>query len=55
MVDMSSAVGGSLIYGIMAKVNIYSVHRVAPVHPDHQWFMGMMWRQKLYIPMVLSF
>ena len=39
----------------MAKLDIQSVYRIIPVHPDDRWLLGMRWKDDIYIDMVLHF
>jgi len=38
---------------LMAKVDIKSVYRNMPIHPDNHWLLGMEWRNAVFIHTVL--
>jgi len=39
----------------MAKLNIRSVYRIVPVHPQDRHLLGMMWDGKVYVDAALPF
>ena len=39
----------------LAKLDIQSVYRLVPVHPDDRWLLGMFWHGEVYIDTVLPF
>ena len=40
---------------MLAKVDIRSVYRIVPVHPEDRLLLGMMWEQALYVDTALPF
>ena len=49
---------GIIAYGRGAqliKLDIRNTYRVAPIHPDDKWLMGMMWEDSLLVDTALPF
>ena len=40
---------------VLAKVNIRSVYRLVPVHPEDRWLLGMTWNGGLFCGHHLAF
>ena len=40
---------------LMAKVDIKTVYRIVPIHPDDYYLLGMKWHKHLFIDLALPF
>ena len=40
---------------MLAKMDVESAYRIVPVHPDDRPLLGMRWKDKLYIDLMLPF
>ena len=40
---------------LMAKFDVQAAYRNVPIHPDDRFLLGMKWRDKLYVDLVLPF
>ena len=39
----------------MAKFDVKAAYRNIPIHPDDRFLLGMKWRDKFFVDLVLSF
>jgi hypothetical protein len=39
----------------LAKIDIKSAYRIIPVHPEDRSFLGMQWKDQLYVEAALPF